>query len=412
MVGGMSIDLALRLKGISLYDDNTLPDYDFYSSTNWLDSYGIIYILYKTGLTDLSVINAMHQTTMRVRISGITVADCTYIPKIILDKIKFIEYGGGLHIIHPYYQYMDQHRSLSYGYENLDLDRPTIKYRWLKDMHRYDLLWQHYPLIFNQKDDSKNKQINNYKLINIKINITNIINNCVTGICGLLFWIKWATDNYKFKSKYDIKKIIGDIEINRESILFSIPIGHYLSIYTNNIENTHNIFSENYKNKSTKFYRKYLATFPRKIIIGDIEIFDIKNNWIAAYKDVSTNMHICNLQPIMLYSLYNFNFKGEYLYYICYMVSRELLEFAIKKNIYELLPTADYYGNANISDVYALSAHKFKNRKNKMIINNQPRHIYDKDLLQTNPQIDEAYKFKVEDSDIYDIDGEECAPFL
>jgi hypothetical protein len=94
------------------------------------------------------------------------------------------------------------------------------------------------------------------------------------------------------------------------------------------------------------------------------------------------------------------------------MICRELIKFAIPKNIYELLPTADYYGNANISEIYALVLEKFKNRKNMSLKTEQPRHVYDKDLLQTNPNIDDAYKFNIELSNIYAIDGEECESFL
>ena len=41
IVGGMAIDLSLRLKGSKLYEDDVLPDYDFYSPQHHVDAYPI-----------------------------------------------------------------------------------------------------------------------------------------------------------------------------------------------------------------------------------------------------------------------------------------------------------------------------------------------------------------------------------
>ena len=67
LVGGMSIDLALRKKGKQLYPDNTLPDYDFFSPEFHRDAYNIACELSGAGLNNISVINAYHASTMRVR---------------------------------------------------------------------------------------------------------------------------------------------------------------------------------------------------------------------------------------------------------------------------------------------------------------------------------------------------------
>ena len=136
----MSIDFALKLKQHDgIYKDDILPDYDFYSHQHFKDAYDLAQWLNRLGFKNISVINAMHPSTMKVRINFITIADITYIPKVILDNIPFLKYKG-FHIVHPHYQMIDQHRSLSYPYENAP--RETIMNRMKKDMKRYDLLYE------------------------------------------------------------------------------------------------------------------------------------------------------------------------------------------------------------------------------------------------------------------------------
>ena len=63
----MAIDYAMRLKGSKLYDDDVLPDYDCYSPNHHYDAYKIAELLMSSGLKNITVINANHTSTMRVR---------------------------------------------------------------------------------------------------------------------------------------------------------------------------------------------------------------------------------------------------------------------------------------------------------------------------------------------------------
>ena len=45
ITGGMAVDFALKLKGSKLYDDNTLPDYDFFSPEHSNDAYELAKLL-------------------------------------------------------------------------------------------------------------------------------------------------------------------------------------------------------------------------------------------------------------------------------------------------------------------------------------------------------------------------------
>ena len=47
LYGGMAIDLALRAKSKKLYDDDVVPDYDFYSPDHYVDAYAIARHLHK-----------------------------------------------------------------------------------------------------------------------------------------------------------------------------------------------------------------------------------------------------------------------------------------------------------------------------------------------------------------------------
>ena len=92
--GGQAIDYSLRLKKSKLYEDNAVPDYDFLSSNHYQDAIELGNTLCKANLPNVSIINAMHPTTMRVRINFITVADITYCPKNILSKLKTLKYNN------------------------------------------------------------------------------------------------------------------------------------------------------------------------------------------------------------------------------------------------------------------------------------------------------------------------------
>ena len=100
VVGGMAIDMSLRLKGHKLYDDGILPDYDFFSPRHSVDAYNIAEMLYKAGMRNITVINANHVSTMRVRVNYEVVADVTYIPANVYKSLPTLQYKD-LRVIHP-----------------------------------------------------------------------------------------------------------------------------------------------------------------------------------------------------------------------------------------------------------------------------------------------------------------------
>lgn len=144
--GGTTIDYALRLHGDKIYTDDMLlmPDLDFYSPDNTRHAYELADILYGAGFTEARTINALYVQTMKVDIgNNHWVADISYLPQDIFDKLPTFEYEGMLNI-HPNFQRIDMHRSLSFPYENEFME--TIFHRWNKDVTRFNLMAKYYPI--------------------------------------------------------------------------------------------------------------------------------------------------------------------------------------------------------------------------------------------------------------------------
>ncbi len=145
--GGTAIDYALRLRGDKIYPDDLLkiPDLDFYSPDNVIHSYQLADILFKKGYPEARAINAQHMETMRVDlINNHWIADITYRPPEIFSRLPYLVYHG-MRIIHPDFQRIDVHSSLSFPYDNPP--REVIFERWSKDIKRFNKLAAHYPIM-------------------------------------------------------------------------------------------------------------------------------------------------------------------------------------------------------------------------------------------------------------------------
>jgi len=143
--GGMAIDYALRLRGGAIYPDDYIDfDFDFYSPANVEHSYQLADIFYKHGFKESRSINATHVGTMRVDlVSNHFIADLSYRPQEVFDKLPYLEYQG-MRIIHPLFQRIDIHSSLSFPYD--DSPREVVFARWGKDIKRFNKLAEYYPV--------------------------------------------------------------------------------------------------------------------------------------------------------------------------------------------------------------------------------------------------------------------------
>lgn len=112
LTGGMAIDLALRTKDQSIYDDDAIPDYDIISDKNLEHANALAKILCNENIPDVNVINAVHITTVRVRVKNVVFLDATYVPTACIAKIPYLDVGH-LRVVHPHYQLIDQRLSLA-----------------------------------------------------------------------------------------------------------------------------------------------------------------------------------------------------------------------------------------------------------------------------------------------------------
>lgn len=145
VVGGMAIDLALRVKDDNLYDERyQIPDYDIIDPNNVFHANNIGSILCNNKLENIAIIPALHKTTVRVQMSGYTLFDATFTPEYIYNKIPYLHYKN-IKFIHPIYQKIDQFMSLSFLFD-LTGAQYNIQHRLVKDIKRKDLLNKYYNL--------------------------------------------------------------------------------------------------------------------------------------------------------------------------------------------------------------------------------------------------------------------------
>jgi hypothetical protein len=195
----MAIDLALKSIGLEgIYDNTKLPDYDFLSSESVTHSSKLSNMLCADGLPSISDISALHVTTRRVRVNTISVADIGYCPKLILDKIKYLEHDG-LRVIHPHFQLMDIHRCLCFPFENPMY--PVIVHRWERDMSRFDLLFEAFPITIEKNIAAEKKMI--------EVNVDFVDNSCVSGWAALSYW---TDGTYKVPEGEPLHLITDDFE--------------------------------------------------------------------------------------------------------------------------------------------------------------------------------------------------------
>ncbi len=148
--GGTAIDMALRLRGDKIYDDDMLqvPDLDFYSPNSVEHSYELADILYNAGFTEVRSINAIHFTARKVDIGdNHFVADIAYMPTAIFEKLPTLVFGG-MKIIHPTFQRIDMHSAFSFPYANAPGE--VVFQRWRKDFKRFWKLNAKYPIAPDQ----------------------------------------------------------------------------------------------------------------------------------------------------------------------------------------------------------------------------------------------------------------------
>lgn len=249
IVGGMSIDFALKCKGDSLYSEYQIPDYDIIDPNNVEHANNIAMILCNKGFKNISVVPAFHKTTVRVQLMGNTVFDSTFIPEYLYKKIPYMMWNS-YKFIDPIYQKIDQYTSLAFLW-NITGPSFNVINRLSKDIKRKELLSQYYNFSYDIKD-SNDREKKNITLSYTKHTISNkiISNSGIYSIDSDFIYhgkLAYALIFHKFKDickmeniEYESNKVLAcNIEINKEDIIFeyigdSIEIIHYGNEFEDN----------------------------------------------------------------------------------------------------------------------------------------------------------------------------------
>jgi hypothetical protein len=375
LYGGMSIDMALRLKGTQLYPDSALPDYDFYTPTLHLDAYDIAIDLEEKDFKHISAINAAHQSTMRVFVQFQSVADLTYIPDNILKKMPVLKYEG-FKIAHPHYQMIDQHKSLSRPYDNPP--KENILHRLKKDMTRFDLIIKFYP--FSEPTINLTKENKTQQTYDFSLNI--IKGECLSGFVALGYWINQY--NLMKLKMIDLRGLKFETRLTKvNTLIVSLPEHcEGLTIYSDWPKSMRNKILKINKinNFKVKYYNSIFGKTSKKILVesdskghlqnSKFEIYDNQGSQIGAHLINSKfNIRIANLQVLMVEFLTKYIFEEDPIsstnlaaYLICYDIIVEVSSaYALKASdiLARFLPTTEVFGENNWNDIYKSHRRKF-----------------------------------------------------
>jgi hypothetical protein len=156
LFGGLAIDYALRVKGSRIYPDDQRPDFDFLSTRSVDHAYELADLLQRAGFSGVGAIRAIHVQTMRVRTDFIYVADIGFVPESVFDRLPTFEFQG-MRVIHPDFQRMDMH--LAFCYPLNGPPREDVFHRWRKDLHRFNLFDQFYPIDAGSQQPAESKTV-------------------------------------------------------------------------------------------------------------------------------------------------------------------------------------------------------------------------------------------------------------
>lgn len=395
LTGGMAIDIALRSIGKHLYEGNKLPDYDFYSSEHHRDAYDLGTIM-AAKLDHISVITALHTTTMRVRVNFQEAADITFVPKSILERMPTITHMG-FTIVHPHYQMIDQHRALSLPYELPPLE--TLFARWEKDIIRYNMLSQEFPVLPVSVD---------IDIIDYKVKIRDLSDCCLSGLVSLLYWMSEAksdgfTDTNNYLAGCSLK-ISNDVIVKLPSTVPFTLLADDVVAVTKKFQNADSIIKK-YRPVVDKINtRTTITNTPHKYTI-----IDNYGNLRSATK-TKHQFYVSNLQESMGYLLtMGLLYKNKFCIN-AYTVANQLLFYARTKYLpgnkfIKYLPSTDTYGKENIYAARIVSRQRLDSQLiKKPITLRVPKNVYPRKTKSIAPS---AYDFDPSKEELFLIDGTE-----
>ncbi len=411
LVGGMAIDFALKLKGDKLYDDHVLPDYDFISTNFIKDSRDLGEILCKKDM-NVSIINALHINTIKVRVNFVTVADITYSPPFIFNSIPTLRYEDII-FIHPSYQRIDMHLSIGTPLNYPPLE--NIYYRTKKDMTRFQMLEDKYPMTLASMPP-KLKGTSRLPKLEVKFIEKYLEGQCIGGMTAYY--------------------ILRNISKDKPPSLFTKG---KICIYSNNPDELLATLKKDFGKKILKndSYAPILdKVLPRIEVVFDyhtLVIFDNRENKFAASEITlqpnGTKTMVINPQGLMVYLLFMYfnklnQFKNSKIqkqlthareYYIAYCKLKDSIEKIAAKSDPSpqhkiLLPLVESYGTSSVSHSIELIMRPIKDKLDgRPQVEYRPKNIYPvktTDSTSCKPLKDQSSEFNLKEAEYYKIDGQ------
>ncbi len=414
LTGGMAIDLALRLKGTQLYASNKLPDYDCYSPEHCKDAYELADELVSKGFKSVTAIRAFHISTMKVRVNFQDVADISYVPPALFDAIPTL-LSEGFVIVHPHFQVIDQHRSLSLPYEKPPLE--TVFGRWKKDIQRHSLLLQHYPIAM---EDAPASNISTKKIaIDEKIAAM----SCLSGVAAAQYWLYTAQEEGYQHAAASKAVNFGHVEYENGKFAYHMPTGVPLSLLSRDLFAIMPLCGD----AKFQYFNDLLDKIPRSVtatLNGDrYEFVDTKGMLVSAF--AGSELPVANIQFVMCYLLSlcilkKENTEASTIYRAAYTTLAKIVDWATQKYVdaaaadrekfRKYLPDVRVvYGevNENWYPAYLFSRYESFNRG--AVAGTVPKNYYPADSSAADAAT--VCTFDAATSVWFQFDGAECEPF-
>jgi hypothetical protein len=137
--GGFALNYLLKSKDptAAIYEEDDIPDIDFYSPEPLKDLVTLCNIIYQKGYMNVVGREAFHKETYTLKVKDLAFADISYVPRNIYNKMPFREIEG-FNVIGPEFMVIDYYRMLT--------DLILTNWRLEKTVTRLYLLQKYYPL--------------------------------------------------------------------------------------------------------------------------------------------------------------------------------------------------------------------------------------------------------------------------
>jgi len=382
LYGGQALDYAFKAVGdVGIYKEGSLPDYDFISPFNYEDSIELFMLLRANSLDILSSINAFHATTRRVRVRMFPVADITYMPASILSTLPYVEYNG-YRVVHPLYQRIDMHSSLSFPLDNPPNE--VIRHRIKKDLTRLSKLDSLYPVVIDISPT-----FSRFEYVHENPDLI------VTGFLAYAAYVQYYGELQK-KFLRNPKFRTYDITLERDGNNYSYDAPEQLVSF---------VSVNDMDVSGFKTYRKqYMESRPLCASDGNREIHFVLNR-VCVYNEYQ-GLKIVSFHHLCLYFIQAYHELRNDLYLVIYKSLLNMIS-----NIRDIHETMFYFPfnsvgqSVPVSDY--LSKMEYKNKQKKLALEEysqvrvNPPNLYESGKGEDQPKWDYS-------TFIYQISGDEC----